>query len=54
MSCPIEIPIKKEDKERVTVSIDVFKPFAIVGKAGKYISMDSGPMADIKPKISIK
>jgi hypothetical protein len=34
--------------------MDVFKPFAIVGKAGKYISMDSGPMADIKPNIRIR
>jgi hypothetical protein len=34
--------------------MDVFKPFAIVGKAGKYMSMESGPIADINPKIRIK
>jgi hypothetical protein len=50
----MEIPIKKEDKDKVTLSIELFNPAAIDGKAGKYMSIDSGPMADINPNIKIK
>jgi hypothetical protein len=53
-NCPKDIPIKKEDKESITEATVVFKPFAILGKAGKYMSIDKGPMADNKPKIRIK
>ena len=51
---PIEIPIKKEDNESVTVATEVFNPVAIEGNAGKYMSIDKGPMADINPKIKIR
>jgi hypothetical protein len=50
----MDIPIKKEDNDNVTVATDVFNPVAIDGNAGKYISIDKGPIADIKPNINIK
>jgi hypothetical protein len=53
-NCPIEIPTKKEESESITLETDVFKFFAMLGKAGKYISMDKGPMEVRSPKISIK
>ena len=53
-NCPMDIPIKKEDKDNVTVATVVFNPVAIDGNAGKYISIDKGPIADIKPNINIK
>lgn len=48
------MPIKKEDKESMTDATVVFNPFAILGNAGKYMSIDKGPMADKSPKIKIK
>ncbi len=48
------MPIKKEDNESVTVATEVFNPVAIEGNAGKYISIDKGPIADINPKIKIR
>lgn len=48
------MPIKKEDKESMTDATVVFNPFAILGNAGKYISIDKGPIADNSPNIKIK
>jgi hypothetical protein len=45
----MEMPIKNEDKDNITVDTCVFKPMAISGKAGKYMSMDKGLMAVNKP-----
>ena len=53
-NCPTEIPIKKEDKDNITDATVVFKPFAILGNAGRYISIDNGPIEVSKPKIRIK
>ena len=54
MSCPIEIPIKKDERDNITEETDVFNPFAISGKAGKYISIDNGPIAVKSPNINIR
>jgi hypothetical protein len=48
------MPIKKEDNDNITEATVVFKPFAILGKAGKYISIDNGPIADKRPNMRIK
>lgn len=53
-NCPIEIPMKNEDKDNITEATVVFKPFAILGNAGRYISIDKGPIADKSPSIRIK
>lgn len=53
-NCPIEMPTKKEESDSITLETDVFKFLAMLGKAGKYISMDNGPMDVSNPKISIK
>jgi hypothetical protein len=50
----MEMPTKKEESESITLETDVFKFFAMLGNAGKYISMDKGPMDVSSPKISIK
>jgi hypothetical protein len=50
----MEIPTKKEDKDNITLETEVFKFLAMLGKAGKYISIDSGPIAVNSPKIRIK
>ncbi len=53
-NCPMDIPTKKEESDNITLETDVFKFFAMLGKAGKYISIDNGPMDVSNPKISIK
>ena len=53
-NCPIEIPTKNEDNESVTFATEVSRAFAMDGKAGKYISIDKGPIADINPNIKIR
>ena len=45
---------KKLDKESITFDTEVFRFLAIAGKAGKYMSMDKGPIAVNNPSISIK
>jgi len=32
----------------------VFNPFAILGKAGRYMSIDNGPIADKRPRTRIR
>ena len=51
MSCPAEMPMKKLESEREIPDTFVFKSFAIAGKAGKYMSMEKGPIAAKSPKI---
>ena len=53
-NCPNEIPTKKEDKDSITTATVVCKLLAMLGNAGKYISIDNGPIEVSKPKIRIK
>jgi hypothetical protein len=53
-SCPTDIPMKKLDKDNVTRATDVCKLLAISGKAGKYMSIDNGPIAVRKPNIRMR
>jgi hypothetical protein len=53
-NCPTEIPIKKLDSESVTCATVVCRFFAISGNAGKYISMENGPIAVSIPSIRIR
>ena len=48
------MPIKKDDKESITEDTVVFNPFAILGNAGRYISIDKGPIAARSPKIRMR
>jgi hypothetical protein len=48
------MPTKKEDKDNITFATVVCKLFAILGKAGKYMSIDKGPIEVSNPKIRIK
>jgi len=48
------MPTKKEESESITLETDVFKFFAMLGNAGKYISMDKGPIELSNPSIRIK
>jgi hypothetical protein len=50
---PIQIPIKKLDKEYDTISMDVCRSVAMAGKPGRYISIENGPSAESKPSIKI-
>src|SRR5262245_50352348 len=50
-NCPKEMPMKKLDNERVTSATLVCKPFAMSGNAGRYISIENGPIAVSKPSI---
>ncbi len=45
------MPIKNEDKDNITEETELFKLVAIAGKAGKYISIDKGPMEVSSPNI---
>ncbi len=53
-NCPAAIPMKKLDNDNVTCATVVCKPFAISGNAGKYISMEKGPIAERKPSMRIR
>ncbi len=46
--------MKKDDNESITEATFVFNPFAMLGKAGRYMSIDNGPMAARSPKISMR
>jgi uncharacterized protein YfiM (DUF2279 family) len=46
--------MKKEDKDNITDATVVFNPFAMLGKAGRYMSIDKGPIADKRPRIRIR
>jgi len=46
-----EIPIKKEESDSITAATVVFKLLAMSGKAGKYMSMDNGPIAVRRPSM---
>jgi hypothetical protein len=48
------MPIRKLDSDSITCATVVFRPFAIFGNAGRYISMDKGPMAVSSPSIRIR
>jgi hypothetical protein len=50
----MDIPIKKDDKESITEATVVLSPLAMLGKAGRYISIDKGPIAANSPKINIR
>jgi hypothetical protein len=52
-NCPNEIPIKKLDNERATCGTVVFNAAAMAGKAGRYISIEKGPIAESNPNIRI-
>jgi hypothetical protein len=53
-NCPKEIPTKKEDKDNITFATVVCKLFAILGNAGRYMSIDNGPIEVSRTKIRIK
>lgn len=44
-NCPIANPPRKVDRDICTLFISVFKSFAILGNAGKYMSIARGPSA---------
>jgi hypothetical protein len=48
------MPIKKLDKDNVTLATEVFRLLAISGKAGRYMSIESGPIAVRKPRIRMR
>jgi hypothetical protein len=52
-NCPTQIPIKKLDKEKPTFSIVVCRSSAITLKPGRYMSMESGPIAVSMPNIKM-
>jgi hypothetical protein len=52
-SCPAEMPMKKLESESVILDTVVCKLVAMAGKAGRYISIDSGAMAVRSPIIRI-
>lgn len=45
------MPIKKLESDSVTSEMVVFKLLAIAGNAGRYISIDKGPIAVSSPII---
>jgi hypothetical protein len=47
------MPIKNEERDSITEDTGVLRSFAMVGKAGKYISIESGPMELNNPRIRI-
>ena len=47
------MPIKKLDSERVTAETELWRLLAIAGKAGRYMSIDSGPIAVSRPMMII-
>jgi len=51
---PADIPIKKLESESITCDTDVCKVFAISGNAGRYISIEKGPMAVSRPRIRMR
>ena len=46
--------MKKLDRDNVTCATVVCNPLAISGNAGKYMSMEKGPMEVSKPSIRIR
>ena len=50
----MDMPTKNEERDSITLATDVFKFLAMLGKAGKYISMDNGPIEVSSPNINIK
>jgi len=48
------MPIKKEESDNITDATVVFKLLAMSGNAGKYISMDKGPIAVRKPRMRMR
>jgi len=48
------MPMKKLERDRVTCATLVCKPFAISGNAGKYMSMEKGPIAVSRPRMRIR
>ena len=53
-NCPTEMPIKKLDNDNITCSTDVYKLTAIAGNAGRYMSIENGPIAVSKPSMRIR
>ena len=53
-NCPTEMPTKKLDKESVTCATVVCNPLAISGNAGRYISIENGPIAERSPRIRMR
>jgi hypothetical protein len=53
-NCPTEMPMKKLDKERVTCATVECRLSAIAGNAGRYISIENGPIAESNPRISTR
>jgi hypothetical protein len=48
------MPIKKEESDNITDATVVFKLLAISGNAGRYMSMDKGPIAVRKPSMRMR
>ena len=52
-NCPTQIPMKKLDKEKPNFSIVVWRSSAITLNPGRYMSMESGPIAVSMPNINM-
>ena len=50
----MEMPIKKLDRDKDTCATVVWRSLAISVKAGRYMSIEKGPIAVIEPRIRIK
>jgi len=48
------MPIKQLDRESMTRAIEVLRVLAIFGKAGRYMSMEKGPMAVNMPSMRMR
>jgi hypothetical protein len=48
------MPIKKLDSDSITCATVVFRPLAMAGNAGKYISIEKGPMAVSRPSMRMR
>jgi len=48
------MPIKKEDRDSITEDTGVLRSVAMAGNAGKYMSIESGPIALSNPRIRIR
>lgn len=50
----MEMPMKKLDSDNITRATVVFNPVAMAGKAGRYISIEKGPMAVSSPRMRMR
>ena len=51
---PADMPMKNEESDSITCATVVWRLLAISGNAGRYISIDSGPIAVSSLKIRMR